>query len=232
MILIVVIIIIIILLICNAPRNMCTPLLQGGKINCKKLKFVEEGEDTCWIDTSMYALIIPEPSYKLIKSDMYKIPELYSYVKILRRNKEAIINRCTPGGGNELIFIEKMIKTLGMSYKYIKNMNRIPPELPEYLFYVNEVSRNKVPAIPEHITDHQLIALIFHVEYKNRPSMGHVACVVRCGKNDWRYYNNALHKVINFNDKNHNDVATKVSNMLRTNSERVDEILCIYCRST
>ena len=156
----------------------------------------------------------------------------------MRRNKDAIINRCTPGGGNELTFMEKMIKTMGMSYKHIENPKRIPISItddkPEYIFYVNEVDR-KVPEIPDIIRNHHLIGMIFHVEYKNRPEMGHVACVVKCGKDEWRYYNNCAHKVYNLKEKNHNKVAERVSYMLKMcrNSggpgSRVDEILCVYC---
>ena len=220
-----------------SPKNMCTPF-QGGKIKCNKLKFIKEGEDTCWIDTSMYVMIIPEESYTLIKNKMYDIPELYSYVKILRRNKNSIINRCTPGGGNELTFIEKMIKTMGMSYKHINNIDRIPVSIindyPDYLFYINKINK-KIPKIPNLIINHCLIGMIFHIEYKNRPEMGHVACVVKCGKNEWRYYNNCSHKVYNLKEKDHNEVAERVHHMLQVckysggSNSRVDEILCIYC---
>lgn len=215
----------------------------GGKINCDKLRFVKEGDDTCWIDTSMYVMIIPKESFRLIKPVMYEVPELFAYVKILRRNQRAFINRCTPGGGNEVILMRKMIKTMGLSFIEIndwkKNYKKIADTIPDYIFYSNKIPKNdKIPEVPDIIHKHKLVGMIFHIEYKNRPKLGHVACVVLCDSKYWRYYNNCSNKVRNLKEKDRNTVAGNVRDILRmcpssggVNS-RVDDIICIYCRTT
>jgi hypothetical protein len=214
---------------------------RDKKMKCDKLHFVKEGEDTCWIDTSMYIMIVPKESFKIIKPVMYEVPELFSYVKILRRNQKAFINRCSPGGGNEVVLMKKMIKTMGLSYLQIdnwdKNHKKITDISPDYIFYSNEIPKNgKIPDVPDTIHKHKLIGMIFHVEYKNRPSLGHVACAVLCDSKNWRYYNNCSHKIHNLKEKNHNDVAERVSYMITMckasggPGSRVDEIMCIYCK--
>ena len=212
---------------------------KDDDVDCDELKFIREGEDTCWIDTSMYIMIVPNESYKILKPVMHEIPELLNYVKRLRRDQKAFINRCTPGGGNEMILMEKMIKTMGLNYMYLtkRNEHKVTKKYPDYLFKIVTIPRNNViPKLIDKIKGHKLIGMLYHVEYKDRPEIGHVACAVLCECNYWRYYNNCNRQVVNLpimsNNKVANTVRDKIQNCKASGGpgSRIDTILLVYCR--
>ena len=164
---------------------------------------------------------------------MYKVPELQRYAKILRDNENALINRCTPGGGDEQAFMTAMIKTMGLTYT--KDINTISNNSPDYVFNIKEIGNdNVIPQVPNVIKNHKLVGMMFYVNFKQRPHLGHVACAVLCDGMYWRFYNNEGKKVINY-DKNldHTQVAKKISILLQKimgYGSRVAEINFVYCR--
>lgn len=203
----------------------CT--MRGGnkRLDCDSLKFIRQGIDTCWVDTSMYILIIPQESFKLIAPRLYRTPVLANYTKILRDKKWAPINRCTPGGGNEIILLEKTIKTLGLSILCTcppcstRNIRKITKDYPHYILRPIVTSRKMgIRAKMENITSyfgkyHKLIALLFHIEYVHT-KVGHVACAVLCESRFWRYYNNCNHSVLDIHERKIEKVAKIIINKI------------------
>lgn len=214
-------------------RNYRDCTFTGGKLNCNNIKFIKQGIDVCWRDSSMYIFVIPKESFRLIKDHMYKVPELQRYAKILRDNENALINRCTPGGGDEQAFMTAMIKTMGLTYT--KDINTISNNSPDYVFNIKEIGNdNVIPQVPNVIKNHKLVGMMFYVNFKQRPHLGHVACAVLCDGMYWRFYNNEGKKVINYDKNlNHTQVAKKISILLQKimgYGSRVAEINFVYCK--
>ena len=81
--------IIVILTTLFSRSDATIPLVEchGGKtrynkMDCHDMKFIKQGEDTCWRDSSMYIFLIPKESFKLVEDKMYKVPEVQKYAKI------------------------------------------------------------------------------------------------------------------------------------------------------
>lgn len=202
--------------------------MYGGRISCNNLHFIKQGNDTCWIDAGMYALIVPDESYKLMKDTLHLNPEMWAYAKRIRKNKFAHLNRCTPGGGYPDVFLTDMIKSLNLNYKEITNFNRIGTHIdnhyPDYLLYVTD----KIKTIaPNQVRGHKLVAMLFNV-HQRRANIGHVTTAVLCGSDHWKYYDNNKNKVLDIGN-NHISAVKRIESMLK-GKVVIDYILYMYCR--
>lgn len=233
--LVVAIILILAVIFCNYAES--STFYGGGKkynkMDCHNMRFIKQGTDSCWRDSSMYIFVIPKESFALVKDRMYKVPEIQKYATILRRDEHAAINQCTPGGGDEQAFMEALLKTMGLTYT--TNPARAKEDSPDFIFDAQKISKKTgiIPKVPNTIKGHKLIGMMFHVEYESQPWMGHVASTVLCRGEYWRFYNNCGRKVFNFHkDYDHMKAANESRKILHGcmgKGSRVDEVNFVYC---